>query len=160
MIFDGLLLCFQSTCYYYGMGKLLFLFIAVPIAELILLIQLGGLIGTWPTVGLIVITGALGASLARWQGLSVLRQIQHETAAGRLPAGSLVDGMIILMAAALLVTPGLLTDTFGFLCLIPGFRRVIKLHLKRRFAKAITDGSSALFVRIGSSGPDSDDKSV
>lgn len=142
------------------MGKLLFFFIAIPIFELILLIQLGSLIGIWPTIGLIVITGALGASLARWQGLSVLRQIQHEMAAGRLPAGSLVDGMIILVAAALLVTPGLLTDTFGFLCLIPGFRNVIKLHLKRRFERAIADGTSALFIRIGSRGPDPNDNSV
>jgi UPF0716 protein FxsA len=106
------------------MGKLLLLFIVVPIVELIVLIQLGGLIGTLATIGIIVITGALGASLARWQGLSVLRQIQLDVAAGRLPAGSLVDGVIILMAAALLVTPGLL----------------------------ITDGAGGIFIRVGRGG--------
>lgn len=127
----------------------------VPIVELILLIQLGGMIGIWPTIALIVVTGTLGASLARWQGLSVLRQIQTEVAEHRLPAGSLVDGVIILMAAALLVTPGLITDIFGFLCLVPGLRGVIKRRLRRRFERAIIDGSSGLFIRIRRNGPTS-----
>jgi UPF0716 protein FxsA len=131
------------------MGKLLLLFIVLPIVELIILIQLGGLIGLWPTIGLIVVTGAAGASLARWQGLSVLRQIQLEMTAGKLPAGSLVDGVIILIAAALLVTPGLLTDIFGFLCLVPGFRQVVKRMLKRRFARTLAHGGGGFFIRIG-----------
>jgi UPF0716 protein FxsA len=135
------------------MGRLLLLFILVPILELILLIQLGGLIGTLPTIGLIVLTGALGASLARWQGLSVLRQIQQEMAAGRLPAGSLVDGVIILMAAALLVTPGLLTDIFGFLCLVPGFRGFMKRLLKRRLERSLRNGSGVFFLHVGGGGP-------
>jgi len=135
------------------MGRLLLLFIVVPIVELILLIQLGGLIGMWPTIGLIVVTGAAGASLARWQGLSVLRQIQIDMASGKLPGGALVDGVIILMAAALMVTPGLLTDIVGFLCLVPGFRGVMKRMLKRRFEKAIADGSGSFFIRVGGGGP-------
>ena len=134
------------------MGKLLFLFIVVPIVELIVLIQLGGLIGLWPTIGLIVATGAAGASLARWQGLSVLRQIQLDMTSGKLPGGALVDGVIILMAAALMVTPGLLTDVFGFLCLVPGVRGVMKRMLKRRFEKAIADGSGNIFIHTGGGG--------
>ncbi|UCD24187.1 MAG: FxsA family protein [Gemmatimonadota bacterium] len=134
------------------MGKLLFLFIVVPIVELILLIQLGGLIGLWPTIGLIVVTGAAGASLARWQGLSVLRQIQLDMTSGRLPGGALVDGVIILMAAALLVTPGLLTDVFGFLCLVPGFRGLVKRALRHRFERAIADGRGSFFISIGGGG--------
>ena len=135
------------------MGVLLLLFILIPIVELILLIQLGGLIGLWPTIALIVVTGAAGASLARWQGLSVLHQIQRDMAAGKLPGGALVDGVIILMAAALLVTPGLLTDVFGFLCLTPGFRRVMKRMLRRRFEKAIAAGRGGFFIRTGGGGP-------
>ena len=135
------------------MGRLLLLFIVVPIVELILLIQLGGLIGMWPTIGLIVVTGAAGASLARWQGLSVLRQIQVDMASGKLPGGALVDGVIILMAAALMVTPGLLTDICGFLCLVPGVRGVMKRMLRRRFEKAITDGSGNIFIHTGGGGP-------
>jgi UPF0716 protein FxsA len=135
------------------MGKLLLLFIVVPIVELILLIQLGGLIGLWPTIGLIVVTGATGASLARWQGLSVLRQIQLQMASGKLPGGALVDGVIILMAAALMVTPGLLTDIFGFLCLVPGVRAVMKRMLRRRFETAISDGSGNFFIHTRGGGP-------
>jgi len=133
-------------------GRLLLLFIVVPLVELILLIQLGGLIGLWPTIGLVVVTGAAGASLARWQGLSVLRQIQLEMTAGKLPAGSLVDGVIILIAAALLVTPGLLTDIIGFLCLVPGFRQVMKRMLKRRFAATLAAGGGRFFIRTGGGG--------
>jgi len=135
------------------MGRLLLLFIVVPIVELILLIQLGGLIGMWPTIGLIVVTGAAGASLARWQGLSVLRQIQIDMTAGKLPGGALVDGVIILMAAALMVTPGLLTDIVGFLCLVPGVRGVMKRMLKRKFEKAIANGSGNIFIHTGGGGP-------
>jgi UPF0716 protein FxsA len=119
------------------MGKLLLLFILVPAIELALLIELGQHIGTLPTLALIAGTGALGASLARLQGLSVLRQMQRELAAGRLPAGSIVDGVIVLLAGALLITPGILTDTLGFLCLVPAFRRMLKRALWRRLARAV-----------------------
>ena len=96
------------------MGRLLLLFVLVPALELVLLIELGQRIGTLPTLGLIVLTGVVGASLARSQGLRVLQELQRETEAGRLPAEPLVDGALILVAGALLVTPGVLTDAFGF----------------------------------------------
>ena len=110
------------------MGKLLLLFVLVPAVELLLLIKLGGLIGALYTVGIIVLTGVTGASLARWQGLSVLRQVQRDMAGGQLPAGALVDGVIILIAGALLMTPGFLADrnalssapgAMGMLSLVP-----------------------------------------
>jgi UPF0716 protein FxsA len=128
------------------MPRLLLLFVALPAAELALLIEIGRRIGTAPTLLLIVVTGIVGASLARRQGLGVLREVQSETAAGRLPAGSLVDGVIILIAAALLVTPGVLTDAAGFLCLVPAFRQAVKRELLRRLEKAARDGR--LEVRI------------
>lgn len=118
------------------MGRLLLLFIVVPAVELALLIELGDHIGTLATLGLIVITGVVGAALARRQGLSVLRNMQLELTEGRLPAGALVDGVIILIAGALLVTPGILTDAVGFLCLVPAVRKRLKQglwrHLERR----------------------------
>ena len=92
------------------MGRLLLLFILVPAVELVLLIEIGSRIGTLATLALIVGTGALGAILARRQGLRTIRQIQRELEAGRLPTDSLMDGVLILVAAALLVTPGILTD--------------------------------------------------
>jgi len=122
------------------MPWLLLLFVVLPAVELALLIEVGGRIGTAATLGLIAATGVVGASLARRQGLGVLRHLQREVDAGRLPAGSLVDGALILVAGALLVTPGILTDGFGFLCLVPAFRALLKSALHRRFERAVREG--------------------
>jgi len=111
----------------------------LPALELALLIEVGRRIGTGPTIGLIVLTGVVGASLARSQGLQVIGRLQSETAAGRLPASELMDGLMILIASALLVTPGVLTDAFGFACLTPGFRAVVKRDLLRRFERAVAE---------------------
>ena len=129
------------------MGRLLLLFILVPAIELALLIEVGKVIGTPGTLAVIVLTGAVGASLARRQGLRVLRDLQSESAAGRLPADSLMDGAIILFAGALLITPGILTDVFGFLCLVPVTRRLVRREIQRRFERAIREGG---VVRMGS----------
>lgn len=121
--------------------RLLGLFIVVPAVELLLLIEIGRRIGLIPTVALIIFTGFLGAALARHQGLGVLRTIRKEMAAGQLPAGPLVDGVVLLLAAAVLMTPGVLTDVLGFLCLIPATRRVLKSWLGRRLERAVRRGS-------------------
>jgi UPF0716 protein FxsA len=104
------------------MRKLLLLFILVPALELALLIELGGRLGTLPTLLLLVLTGLLGAYLARRQGLGALRAAQEQMQRGELPAGPIVDGILILVAAVLLITPGVLTDGLGFLLLVRGFR--------------------------------------
>jgi UPF0716 protein FxsA len=106
--------------------RLLLLFTIVPLVELFLLIKIGGVIGVVPTIAIVVGTGVLGASLARWQGLAVLSRIQDEMAAGRLPTDALIDGLLVLVAAAMLLTPGLLTDTTGFLLLVPGTRATVR----------------------------------
>ena len=134
------------------MGRLLLLFVLVPAVELALLIEIGARIGTLATLGLIVGTGVLGAALARQQGLAVLRRVQEELAANRLPTGPLVDGLIILIAGALLMTPGILTDGVGFLCLVPGSRTLIKRGLWRRFERAVREGRLDLQVEL----PDED----
>ncbi len=123
------------------MTRLLLLFVVLPTAELALLIEVGKRVGTGATLALIVVTGIVGASLARRQGLGVLGVVQRETAAGRLPASTLIDGVIILLAGALLVTPGILTDAFGFLCLVPAFRRLVKRKLLHRLERAAREGS-------------------
>ena len=125
------------------------LFILVPAIELILLIKLGGIIGLLPTVGIIVLTGFLGAALTRMQGLAVLRRMQQEMAAGQVPAGSILDGVIILIAGALLLTPGFLTDIVGFACLIPGVRSVIKRFAQARVERAVREGKVGVFVGGG-----------
>jgi UPF0716 protein FxsA len=121
------------------MVQLFALFILLPALELALLIEIGSRIGTGATLALIVVTGMLGASLARHQGLRVIGTVQRELAEGRLPAASLLDGLMILLASALMITPGVLTDVFGFLCLVPAFRSSVKAHLRHRFEKAVTE---------------------
>jgi UPF0716 protein FxsA len=121
------------------MGRLLLLFIVVPAVELALLIELGRRIGTVETLALIVVTGIAGASMARSQGLRVLQRVQQRLEAGEMPADSVVDGLMILIASALLITPGILTDAFGFLCLVPAFRGLVKRELLRRFEKAVAE---------------------
>ena len=130
------------------MAKLLMLFILVPATELVLLIEVGSRIGTVNTVLIIVATGVLGVSLASRQGLGVLRQIQAETAVGRMPGGAIVDGLLILIAGIVLMTPGLLTDIAGFLCLIPATRRAIKFAIRRRLAAAVREGSTRVVVDV------------
>jgi UPF0716 protein FxsA len=121
------------------MGRLLLLFIVLPAVELALLIEIGQRIGTFETLALIVVTGIVGAAMARSQGLRVLSEVQTRVARGEMPADSLVDGLMILIASALLVTPGVLTDAVGFLCLVPAFRRLVKREVVRRFEKAVRE---------------------
>ncbi len=117
--------------------RLLLLFTLVPLSELFLLVELGRRMGTLPTVALVLLTGALGAWLARHQGLRVLAEIRREQAAGRLPAAALVDGLLVLVAGAVLLTPGLLTDLCGFALLIPAIRGAIRQRLSAAFGRRI-----------------------
>lgn len=130
--------------------RILFLaFIVVPLLDLFVLLKIGGLLGFWPTVGLVLLSGAVGAALARWQGLSTIARIQSELAAGRLPAAELADGAMILVAAALLLTPGFLTDCFGILLLIPPARCLLATILTRYFRTRIV----VSHVSFNSAGP-------
>jgi UPF0716 protein FxsA len=106
--------------------RLLFLFTLVPLLELYLLIKLGELIGVWATVALVITTGVLGAFLTRLEGLRVLRKVRADFQAGRVPTERLLDGLLIILAGAVLLTPGLLTDAVGFFLLVPPGRRVIR----------------------------------
>jgi len=106
--------------------RLLVLFTLVPIIELFLLIKLGELVGFWPTVALVIGTGALGAFLTRLEGLRVLRQVRAEFQEGRVPTDRLLDGLLIIVAGAVLLTPGLITDAVGFFLLIPPGRRLVR----------------------------------
>lgn len=128
---------------------LLLLFVVLPAVELTLLIEIGRRIGTIETLTLILVTGFVGASLARHQGLQVLRQVDRETAAGRLPAGAVVDGVIILVAAALLITPGVLTDIVGFLCLLPFTRSLLKKAIVRWLEERVRSGQAGVRVHFG-----------
>ena len=119
---------------------LLFLFIVIPTAELVLLMMLGVRIGWMPTLGLIVFTGILGATLARQQGLSILRKIQTEMQNGRPPALEMVEGAMIVIGGMVLLTPGIITDGLGFALLVPGIRRAIANKIQKHFTESFTTG--------------------
>jgi UPF0716 protein FxsA len=123
-------------------GRLLLLFIFLPMVELYLLIMLGARIGLMPTIGLIVITGVLGASLARQQGLSTLAKIQRELKKGTPPTQELVEGAMIVVGGLVLLTPGILTDIFGFSMMVPAFRRSLAKQFKVRLPKEFTSTST------------------
>jgi len=105
---------------------LFLLFTLVPLVELALLIWIGGQTSIGFTIALVLTTGIVGAALARWQGWRTMARIQDELHAGRMPADALVDGLLILVAGLLLVTPGVLTDAVGFSLLIPPLRTLVK----------------------------------
>ncbi|OHB33548.1 MAG: membrane protein FxsA [Desulfuromonadaceae bacterium GWC2_58_13] len=106
--------------------RLLILFIIVPVTELIILLKVGALIGAAPTIALILLTGIAGAYLARTQGLDLVQRIQSELNQGRVPTEELLDGAMILVGGILLLTPGFLTDLFGFTLLVPATRALMK----------------------------------
>ena len=114
--------------------RLLLLFTVVPLVELFLLVKLGTVIGIGATVLIVICTGVLGAWLARWQGLGVLRRLTEDVNEGQLPADALIDGLLILIAGAVLLTPGLITDALGFLLLMPQGRAVVRKKIAARLA--------------------------
>ena len=104
---------------------LFLLFLLVPLAELWFLIKVGGWIGALPTVALTVMTAVIGASLARLQGLKTLLRMRQTVARGETPAIEVIEGVLLLAAALLLLTPGFFTDALGFACLLPPIRRAL-----------------------------------
>jgi len=102
---------------------LLLLFVGIPLFELAILLYLASVTSVWTTLLLVVVTGVIGASLARRQGWTTYVRIQQELAEGRMPTESLLDAAMIFVAGAVLLTPGILTDIFGFSLLVPVCRR-------------------------------------
>lgn len=128
--------------------RLLVLFLVVPFVELALLLFIADRTSWLFTLGLVIVTGVAGSLLARSQGFRTIRRIQSEVAEGRMPADALLDTLLIFVAGALLLTPGVLTDAFGILLLLPPtrgfFRRRMVAWVKRRFrVDAFTDGAGA-----------------
>lgn len=108
---------------------LLLLFILVPIIEIGLFIQVGGFLGLWPTIALVLITAFVGASLVRSQGLQTLMNVQNRLQQGELPAQQIVEGVMLAVAGVLLLTPGFMTDALGMSILLPAPRAVIAKYL-------------------------------
>jgi UPF0716 protein FxsA len=118
-------------------SRLLALFILIPVAELTIFYLVGSKLGLIPTLAIILLTGILGAALTKSQGARVLREFRQTTASGQIPHAPLIEGLIILVAGALLLTPGFLTDTIGFSALIPAIRRKYRRALTTYLASRI-----------------------
>lgn len=119
--------------------RLFLLFTIIPVVELALLIKIGTIIGTMNTVVLVIATALLGAYLVRIEGIGVINRFQSNLTEGVFPAEEIIDGAMILIAGALLVTPGVLTDVVGFLLVFPISRRFIKRFLRVYIEKKISD---------------------
>jgi UPF0716 protein FxsA len=116
---------------------LVVLFIGIPFAEIYVLLQVGHAIGVFNTLALLILVSVVGAWLAKREGLGVLRRMQRALNEGRVPGTELVDGFLILLAAALMLTPGFLTDIAAIFLLLPPVRAVVRRELRRRFARRI-----------------------
>ena len=117
---------------------LLLLFIVVPFVELALLLKLATITSPLHTLLLVIVTGIVGTWLARSQGLRTYRKIQQSLTAGQMPTDSLIDAAMIFVAGALLLTPGILTDLFGFSLLFPMTRQLYRRWLVKRFKARFT----------------------
>lgn len=122
------------------MLRWMILFMALPIAEIYLYIKLGAYIGIWPTVLMIIGTGVLGVALAKQQGFYILTRIRQDMEIGAVPGNQVVEGFLVLVGAIFLVTPGLITDTIGFILLVPFTRIYIREILKIKVRKWIREG--------------------
>jgi UPF0716 protein FxsA len=111
------------------------LFLVVPFVELFILIKVGSVLGAIPTIVLLLLVSIVGAWLVKREGLAVLRRAQEQVRAGQVPATEVVDGLLILFAGALLLTPGFLSDVFGVLLLIPPVRVMVRALTARQLAK-------------------------
>lgn len=126
-----------------GVGLLLLAaFIGVPLLEIALFIKVGGWIGLAPTLALIVLTAVVGAWMLRQQGISVLLRAQRQLAEGSLPVAEVFEGLCLVIAGALLLTPGFFTDTIGALLLLPAVRRALYRQVRQRIEAHVVDVSS------------------
>lgn len=136
------------------LGRLLILFVCVPLVELGLLIVISQQTDLLFTISLVLVTGLLGASLSRSQGVRAWRSVQTEMAAGRMPSNALFDALMILVAGALLITPGILTDIVGFSLLTPPIRRILQRRIMKRLGASLSMTGSSATWNVSSSGWD------
>jgi len=113
--------------------KLFLAFTLIPVIELYLLIKLGATVGPFNTLLLVILTGAVGAYLAKLQGLEAMMRVKTRLQQGETPAEEMLDALIIFIAGIVLLTPGLLTDISGLLLLLPATRLRFKIWLRQKF---------------------------
>lgn len=123
--------------------KLFLLFIITPLVELALLIKLGEVLGFSTTFSLVIFTGAAGAWLAHQQGLRVIRKVNETLERGEMPTDPLIDGLLVVVGGAFLITPGIITDILGFTLVIPLTRKLIRKYIKQYIQSRIHMSVSA-----------------
>ena len=110
------------------------LFVVMPIIEIWVLIEVGSRVGVFNTVLLVILTAVIGTMMLRAQGLAILNRVRSQMASNQLPAREMLEGVFLVFGGALLLTPGFVTDTVGFLCLIPATRAMMASALSSRFS--------------------------
>jgi len=110
---------------------LFLLFAVMPIIEIALLVQVGGIIGGWNTIAIVIITAFVGAYLVRREGFNTLQKAQAKMQRNEVPGKEMVEGLMLVVSGVLLVTPGFITDIFGFLLVLPGSRQFIASHVSK-----------------------------
>lgn len=123
------------------MRYLFTLFLIIPIVEIMFLLKASDIIGGGWTILLVIATAALGASLVKKQGTNTLQSVQTKMSQGQVPAMEVAEGAAIMVAGALLLTPGFFTDAFGFACLIPSIRQTVIRHLFKNKMATVAAGS-------------------
>ena len=130
--------------------KLFLAFTLVPFIEIYLLIKIGAQVGAFNTILIVILTGLLGASLARLEGIKTMTKVRESLNRGELPAEEMLDAMLIFVAGVVLLTPGLITDLAGLALLVPKARYWFKRKLRKKFDEWIekTNGRGGMSIRF------------
>jgi UPF0716 protein FxsA len=139
--------------YVQSVGRLFLLFTVVPLVELYLLIAVGRVLGPMATIGLVLVTGAVGAWFARLEGARVIRRWQEAIARQQIPKDGVIDGFLIFIGGLMLITPGILTDVAGLSMVMPPTRRVIAGFVRRWFERQIAAGRVQVYAPGYNGGP-------
>ncbi len=142
---------------YHGLvfALLALLFIGFTMAEIYVIIQVGSILGGWETIGLMILISLVGAWMVKREGLSLIRRVQAQLGAGSLPTKELVDGLLVAVAGALMLTPGFITDGIGLLFLMPPTRAIVRTWLIHRFRNRVhvsTMGFGSTVHDVGEAG--------
>jgi UPF0716 protein FxsA len=126
--------------------KLFLAFTLIPFSELYLLIKIGYYLGAFNTILVVIVTGLLGAYLAKLQGIKTMMRVRESMNRGELPAEEMLDALLIFVAGIVLLTPGFITDLAGLAILIPNIRSLFKQWLRKKFDKWISENKTNIMI--------------
>ncbi|WDT85995.1 FxsA family protein [Alteromonas sp. 009811495] len=131
------------------MRVLFILFAVLPIIEIALLVNVGSMIGGWNTIGLVILTAFIGAYFVKREGISTLQTAQAKMQRNEVPGRELVEGLMLVVAGVLLVTPGFITDIFGFMFALPGSRHLLAAQVTKHLKMHVVAGSAGVAGAFG-----------